>query len=104
MNQTTQWTQEKWNETITRLMRRAATDADFRARCLRDARAAVKEISGLDLPAQRKLRFAEPQEGLVLMLPPALAPGQELSDAMLESVAGAGGPSTAGSHVFCVVM
>jgi hypothetical protein len=69
-------------------MRRAAIDADFRAKCLRDARGAVKEVSGLEVHAAASVRFAEPQEGLVVTLPPLSHRSRELSDADLDSVAG----------------
>ncbi|MES2696437.1 MAG: NHLP leader peptide family natural product precursor [Verrucomicrobiota bacterium] len=90
MNQNSQWTQEKWQQTTAALMRRASTDAAFRQKCLSDPRGAIKEVSGLDMHPNAKIRFSEPAEGLVLTLPP-LRTSAELSDKELERVSGAGG-------------
>jgi hypothetical protein len=84
MNST--WSREKFTEVSAKLFQRAATDAAFRQLCLKDARAAVKEISGMDLPPNNPLRFAEPQPG-VLILPP-FQKARELSEQEMERVAG----------------
>jgi hypothetical protein len=89
MSDSNQWTPEKWQQTTAALMRRAATDVPFRQKCLTDPKGAVKEISGIDLHANARIRFVEPAQDIVLTLP-ALRATAELSDQQLESVAGAG--------------
>lgn len=90
MNNSHQWTPEKWQEATTAIMRRAATDVAFRKRALSDPRGVIKEVSGLDMHPNARIRFAEPQEGLILTLPP-LRIDSELTDSELESVSGGGG-------------
>ena len=80
-----EWTREKWEETLKALYQRAATDEAFRKLCLEDAAAAIKEISGLDLPEGAKVRFVEKLEEQVLVLPTG---DEDLSDDDLEVAAG----------------
>jgi hypothetical protein len=86
MNQA--WTKEKYETTLKQLYQRAATDPAFRKRCLENAAAAIKEISGLELTDSR-VRFVEKLEEQVLVLP-ALVTGGELNEQQLEMVAAAG--------------
>ena len=80
-----QWTQATFQDTLRQLVARAATDVEFRHLCLEDGRAALREISGLDLPEGAKVRFVEQLDELVVPLPPEEG---ELSDKELEAVAG----------------
>ena len=80
-----EWTREKWQATLKALYQRAATDAEFRQLCLADAAAAIREVSGLDLPAGAKVRFVERLEEQVYVLPSG---DEELSDDDLERAAG----------------
>jgi hypothetical protein len=90
--------QELSREDVTKikrdLMRKAATDEDFRQLALSDPKAAIKQVSGIDLPSNLRIRFMEPQEGeSVFMLPPRMSAGREMSDEELETSAGGkGGP------------
>jgi hypothetical protein len=88
----TAWTKEKYDETLKQLYKKAATDEAFRKRCLKDAAGAIKEISGLDLPAGAKVRFVEKLEEQVFVLPNSAA--SELSEEELATVAGGGGGTT----------
>lgn len=68
--------------------KRAATDPEFRALALDDAKAAIEEV-GYEASTW-EVRFAEPEEGVddVLFLPPAIEEPSELSEDELEAVAG----------------
>ena len=79
-------TQSEFAEAIKAVMKRASADAEFRKLCLEDAEAAVREASGIELPAGVKIQFAEELEEQVFLLPP-LGDG-ELSDEELENVSG----------------
>jgi hypothetical protein len=82
-----------WQEAMQKIYQRAATDAAFRRRCLEDARAVFREISGTEAPADFKIRFVEDRSETLFVLPPFRA-GEELADFELADVAGgAGGPS-----------
>jgi hypothetical protein len=74
-----------------RLIERASTDPAFRERLLTDPKAAIGEELGTPVPEHVDVRVVE-ETGttLYLVLPPA-ASGRELSEAELETIAGAGG-------------
>jgi hypothetical protein len=81
---------EEDSKKLARLLARAAVDPVFRQRALADPRGAVKEITGIDLPPNFRLRFQEqPAEyDAYVVLPPPVSVGHELTDAELEAVAG----------------
>lgn len=81
------WTAEDQAAAAKALMEKSATDAAFRKRALADPAAAIKEVSGKDLPAGFKLRLVS-NEGadLTLVLPDPVS--EDLSDADLEAVSG----------------
>jgi hypothetical protein len=91
-------TPEQWQAVLKKVYERAATDDAFRARCLSDAKGAIKEIGGEELPANTNVRFVERLEEILLVLPPKRATGGALNDEELEQVAGgaAAGPVTQG--------
>ena len=92
-----QWTPAKVEATKRELLRRAAEDRPFRQRCLDDAPAAIKEVSGLDLPADGpRIRFVERLEELVIVLPSMTDSDNEVSDEDLELIAGGGGAADSG--------
>ena len=80
------WSPQTFAELRAKLFSRAATDADFRQLCLTDPRAAVREISGMEPPANLPLRFKE-SEPYTFSLPPFLGV-RELSDVEMEQVSG----------------
>ncbi|MEM8960967.1 MAG: NHLP leader peptide family RiPP precursor [Acidobacteriota bacterium] len=82
------WSQEEIQTATREIVRRAATDADFRARAMSDPASVVKEVTGRDLPADFKVRFVDSEgANIVVPLPPVVSDG-ELSDEQLEEVAG----------------
>jgi hypothetical protein len=96
------WTEEKTQQTLAEIGRRAATDPAFRALALKDPSAAVQQVAGLGLPADFKLRFVENDGAhLTHVLPDAVDAGR-LSDAELEGVSGgAGAPVTLITYPAC---
>jgi hypothetical protein len=76
------------NEIIETILRRASTDAEFRANLLKDPAAATASLQN-GIPDHLKVQFVEKPTGVdaVYVLPP-FAPRGELSDAELEAVAG----------------
>ena len=91
------WTEEEIRETSNLVKERAATDAAFRALCLSDIRAAVREVSGKELPQGIKVKVVDGHDyHYSLVLPPMKSHGDELSEAELEAVAG--GTEDEGKH------
>ncbi len=72
------------------LLKKAASDADFRAKALKDPAAALKE-AGVELPAGQSIKFVEKIDEIVIALPPLGAADAELSDDLLEKAAGGAG-------------
>lgn len=83
------WTQEEVDRALMLVRKRSVLDMKFRSLCLSDPAAAIKSVSGKNLPKDLKLRFVE-NEGahLTFVLPDSKQ--QELSDEELEFVAAAG--------------
>ena len=81
------------------IYKRAATDPDFRAVALEDARAAFQAV-GFTLGTW-SVRFVEPSDESddVLQLPPAIEVTADLSEEELEAVAG--GRALAACHITC---
>jgi hypothetical protein len=80
-------TRHPWQAALPMLYHRAATDAEFRALCLKDARAAIAALGSFEMPDDLRLRFAEKVDELVIPLPPARSEG-ELGLDELDAVAG----------------
>ncbi len=93
------------NSVIQRVQSRASTDADFRALCLADPAAAVKEEAGMDVPSDFTINVVDNNfADLTVVLPDFVdAAGEELSDADLEAVSGGSrcGASCGGSSGIC---
>jgi hypothetical protein len=83
-----QWTMEAWRKSLREVVRRATTDPHFRKLTLKDAAAAMKEVSGMDLPSGAHLRFVEKQKETVIKLPPLLSRDEVLTSKALDQVAG----------------
>ena len=83
-----QWTQQQIDECIEACRKRAAVDAEFRRKLLADPAAAVKEVSGKEIPAGFRIRVLEsdPAYDATFVLPPPAAGG--VSDRELDDVAG----------------
>lgn len=84
------WTYQSWMDTLRDVQKKASSDADFRSRAIGDAAGAIREISGREVPAGFRIRFADPGSEMVIPLAPAHA-GDELSASQLEAVAGGTG-------------
>lgn len=83
------WTNEQINTAKSKVEALAAKDKEFRALCLKDAHAAVKKATGMDLNPSYKLKFVENQGGYdTFVLPNFQGSGDQLSSADLDTVAG----------------
>ena len=91
MPETNGWTQDKANEKLRVLAKRAQTDPEFRKLALKDPVAAVAKIDPTPLPSWFKLRFVDNAGAtLTMVLPDPVSASSELSDSELEQVAGGG--------------
>ncbi len=81
------WTQKEIEACIVNCKKKAAVDADFRKKLLGDPAAAVKEISGKEIPAGFKIKILEndPAYDATFVLPPLVS--GNLSDQELDEVA-----------------
>jgi hypothetical protein len=78
---------ETFDQAYDHCMKRATTDATFRAALLADPRSTLATELGIEIPADFQFKVLEqPEHGCLMVLPP-LESG-ELSDADLEHVAG----------------
>ena len=76
------------------ILSRAASDEAFREQLKSDPQAAVKEVTGVDIPSGTKIVVVEDTvEQIHLVLPPQGA-GSKLSDQELQQVAGGAGPAS----------
>ena len=75
-------------EAIQSMLRRSATDWDFRQALLADPRAAIAEATGTEVPESVSLVFVENKADATLVLPDYVDPNAELSEEDLEAVAG----------------
>ena len=75
-------TEREWKEALVKLFIRSLRDPIFRALCLTDPLAAVKEVSGIDLPAGTKLAFVDniADFAYCYALPPVPATNAESTD------------------------
>ncbi|MCM2255471.1 MAG: hypothetical protein NDJ94_07340 [Vicinamibacteria bacterium] len=102
MVETNGWTQDKANEKLRELAKRAQTDMEFRKLALADPVAAIAKIDPTPLPKWFKVRFVDNAGAtLTVVLPDPPSQSSELSDAELEQVAGGGDANRCGGS--CVV-
>jgi hypothetical protein len=84
-----EWTEEKANERMQELVKKATTDMEFRKLALSDPHAAIAKIDPTPLPKWFKARFVENEGATVtVVLPDPPSEDSELSDSDLEQVAG----------------
>jgi hypothetical protein len=83
-----EWTVEQTRGAIDAALKRAATDTAFRELALKDASAAVREITGTPLPEGFRVRVLERAGYDVTLVLPDPAEAGELADEELEQVAG----------------
>jgi hypothetical protein len=77
---TDDWTNERWEEAIRRVFRRALAEPEFRQLAVSDARAAFAQANGVPPPEGVKFRFAETLAEHVYVLPKAVVPQGQLSE------------------------
>lgn len=82
------WSEESARVTLQQVLSKAAADGSFRELCLEDAGAAIKEISGRELPPGYVVRFVDNAGADLTIVLPDLAGSAELSDQDLEAVSG----------------
>lgn len=70
------------------LIKRAAQDAEFKALLLRDPRAALVQVLGVDPIPSYRIRIIEEAPGEVVLVLPHDAGAAELPDDLLDTVAG----------------
>ena len=82
------WTQQEINDCINSCKQRAATDAEFRGKLLADPAAAIREVSGKEIPAGFRIKVLEsdPAYDATFVLPPAAS--GNVSDKELDGVTG----------------
>ena len=74
------------------LCQRAAADAEFRSLCLSDINAAIREVSGMDVPAGVNICAVDgTNHNLALVIPPMGSADGALTDHQLEKIAGGQG-------------
>jgi len=81
------WTEEKINQTIIDIKKRATEDESFRKLCLKHPNKAIKQITGMDVPEGVKINMIEndPDVAHTIVLPPE--PGT-IKDEELDQIAG----------------
>lgn len=67
---TAEMVKQPWQAALHELYHRSAIDPEFRALCLKDARAAIQRLGEFELPVDFQIRFVEKISELVLPLPP----------------------------------
>ena len=73
-------TQDQWRSAVTAVLRKSASDASFRARCLSTPVEALKDASGLDVPSDAPIRFVDRLDVIVVALPPVGTRPDEISE------------------------
>ena len=78
------WSKEEIEKTIALCKKEAMTNGAFRAKILKDPAAAIKELTGKDLPDGLTLQILEqdPKANFAFVLPPPLP--EELTDEELD--------------------
>ncbi len=66
------WTEEKINQTIIEIRKRASEDEAYRQLCLDNPHEAIRNISGIELPEGLKINIIEnePDVAHTIILPP----------------------------------
>ncbi len=80
------WTEEKINQTIIDIKKRASEDEDFRKLCLDNPNTAIRKVSDMEVPEGVKINIIENDPGVdhTIILPPE---GGTLEDEVLEQIA-----------------
>ncbi len=92
------WTEEKNNQTMIDIKKRASEDEAFRKLCLDNPNEVIKKISGMEVPEGVKINIMENESGIdhTIILPPE---SRAIEDNVLDQIAegcsrqcGHGGP------------
>lgn len=98
-----EWTAEDAEKAIKETIARSRTDLKFRQLASSDPRAALKQVSGKELPEGLKIKtFDGGDAHLTIVLPEYVSDESELTDVQLEQVAG-GGRCAASCAASCAV-
>jgi len=86
------WTEEKINQVITEIKKKASEDESFRKLCLDNPNEAIKQISGMEVPEGVKINMIEndPEVAHTIVLPPEPS---IIKDEELDKIAGGRGCS-----------
>jgi len=84
------WTEEKINQVIKDIKKKASEDETYRKLCLDKPNEAIKQISGMEVPDGVKINIIENEPGIdhTVIIPPGAA---ELSGQELDYIAGGRG-------------
>jgi hypothetical protein len=80
----TEWKDEEISKALNEVMRKAEKDPELKALALKDPNAAIKKVTGKDLPAGMKLKLVKQGEDTIALH----GSEAQLSDAQLDAVAG----------------
>jgi hypothetical protein len=87
-----QWSNAEIREILAEVGRRTANNAEFRALALRDANAALRQVTSKPIPENFKVQFVDNSAThMTVVLPPAKSKEDALSEEELELVSGGGG-------------
>ena len=69
-----EFTPRNWKMALASVFERAMRDPEYRSRCLTDPKAAMNEVSDIELPPTLKFQFLDSRNDMVYpyILPPAL--------------------------------
>ncbi len=81
------WTEEKINQTMIDIKKRASDDEAYRQLCLDNPKEAIRKISGMEVPEGVKINIIENDAGVdhTIILPPE---SSALKDKVLDQIAG----------------
>jgi hypothetical protein len=85
------WTEAEAQKTANEVLKRAASDNEFRKLLLSDPKAAVAKVDPTPLPPGFKIKAFDNNHANATVVLPDMVTDGELSDAELEQVAGGGG-------------
>ncbi|HRE82671.1 MAG TPA: hypothetical protein PLN52_16625 [Opitutaceae bacterium] len=74
------WTNERWEEALRRIFRKAMLEPEFRKLALSDPKSAFEKANGQPAPDHFRLRFVESLEEQVLVLPRSIVGQGSLSE------------------------
>ncbi len=83
------WTEEKINQTINDIKKKASEDEAFRKLCLDHPNEAIRKVSDMEVPEGVKINIIENEPGVdhTIILPPEAG---TIRDEVLDKIAGGG--------------